>query len=218
MKAVKKILFAHDNDNYLGPIFKAVFQSEISRNPLLAAADLIIDSVGFEGGEGDPLPEVVRSALEAKEIIGFEHSSKNIWLHQDLVQWADLILVPSLLEEDLLCLNFKEAWSKTLQVECYCNRNDGTTGFNPGYSPRLDEECRAAVNVFMNLLPYIINRLKDSYCDALVARGVSIIKGTVKGEAFVVKQAQDLEKFQEGTLPFRYFDPAPPSPQCWAKR
>ena len=110
MKAVKQILFVHDDDNSLGPIFKAVFQKEISCNPFLTTADIKIDSVGFKGGEGDSLPEVVRSVLKAIGILEFTHSSKNIWLHQDLVQWADLILVPSLLEEDLLCLNFKEAW------------------------------------------------------------------------------------------------------------
>ncbi len=133
MKAVKKILFVHADDNSLGPIFKAILQKELQADPVLATAGLQVDSVGTEGGDGEPLQQSVRSALKSMGIQEFEHTSKNIWGRPDLVKWADLILVPSLLEEDILCLNFTEAWSKTLPVECYCGQYYAKTGFYPGY-------------------------------------------------------------------------------------
>lgn len=200
MKAVKNLLFVHADDNSLGPIFKAIFQKEVIADPFLTTAGLKIDSAGFEDSEGELLGESVLSALKALEIEKFEHTSKNIWLHKDLIRWADLILVPSLLEEDLLCLNFKEAWSKTLPVECYCGQYHTDTRFHVGAAPQTEDECRDAVDVSMGLLPHVINRLKDSYCDALVARGVGISEGVVIGEAFAVKQAQDLEMFREGSI------------------
>lgn len=200
MKAVRKILFAHGDDNSLGPIFKSIVQREISGDPVLATAGLIIDSVGIEGGDGEAPGPSVRSALSAVGIKEIAHTSKNLWLHQDLVSWADLILAPSLKEEDLLCLKFTEAWSKALPVECYCGQYKAETGFRPGYAPRSEDECRAAADVFLRLLPHIIDRIKDSYCDALLARGVPICEGRVIGEVFTVKQASDLEEFWEGSI------------------
>ena len=49
-------------------------------------------------------------------------------------------------------------------------------------------------------LPYTINKLKDSFCDALVASGVPISGGVAVGEAFIVKQVLDMEKFREGSI------------------
>ena len=200
MKAVKKILFAHGDDNSLGPIFKAIFQMTISADPILAITGLKIDSVGIESSEGEPLQQFVHSALKSTGIQEFEHTSKNIWLHQDLVRWADLILVPSLLEEDMLCLKFTEAWSKTLPVECYCGQYYTKTRFHPGTAPQTEDECRVAADTFKELLPYVINKLKDSYANALIARGVSMYKGTVIGKAFVVKKGKDLERFEENSI------------------
>jgi len=138
--------------------------------------------------------------LKSTGIQEFEHTSKNIWLHQDLVRWADLILVPSLLEEDMLCLKFTEAWSKTLPVECYCGQYYTKTTFHPGTAPQTEDECRVAADTFKELLPYVINKLKDSYADALIARGISMYEGTVIGKAFVVKKGRDLERFEEGSI------------------
>ena len=197
MKAVKRILFAHGDDNSLGPIFKATFQREVVSDPILAVAGVEIESAGFESNEGEPLQQSVRSALESIGVEGFEHRSRNIRLHQDLIPWADIILVPSLLEEDLLCSNFPEAWSKSLPVECYCGQYDANT---PGDTPQSEDECRVAADIFKGLFPYIINKLKDSFCDALVASGVPISSGIAVGEAFTIKQALDMEKFQVSSI------------------
>ena len=199
MKAIRKVLFFHGDDDSLGPIFKAIFQREILDDPVLVTAGLRLDSVG-NGSEGEPLQESVCSALRSMGIQEFEHTSKNIWLHRDLVQWADLILVPSLKEEDILCLNFREAWSKSLPVECYCGQYYIETRFHPGYAPQSEDECRGAADVFKGLFPYAINKLKDSFCDALVASGVPISSGIAVGKAFTVKQAPDMEEFQEGSI------------------
>lgn len=200
MKAVKKILFAHGDDNSLGPIFKAILQRETSVDPVLATTGLRVDSVGFDSNEGESIPQSVRSVLTAMGIQTFEHTSKNILLHQDLVSWADLILVPSLKEEDLLCLNYAEAWSKTLPVECYCGQYRVETGFHAGYAPENEDECRVTADIFSKILPYVIDKVKDSYTSALTATGVSICKGTAIGKAYVVKKFRDLESFEEGCI------------------
>ncbi len=199
MKAIMKILFFHGDDDSLGPIFKAIFQRQILDDPVLVTAGLRLDSVG-NGSEGEPLQESVCSALRSMGIQEFEHTSKNIWLHRDLVQWADLILVPSLLEEDILCLNFREAWSKILPIECYCGQYYTETRFHPGTAPQTEEECRIAADTFKKLLPHVIDKVKDSYAKALIVRGVSIYAGIVAGKAFVVKQAGDLESFEEDSI------------------
>ena len=200
MKAIKKILIVHADDSSLGPIFKAIFQSELSADPTLATAGLQVDSVGIEGSDGEPLHYSVDSALKSMGVQEFEHTSKNIWLHQDLVRWADLILVPSLWEENILCLNFTAAWSKTLPVECYCGQYYAKIGFHPGTAPHTEDECRASADSFKKLLPDVINKLKDSYADALIARGINMYEGTVIGKAFIVKQAGDLERFEEANI------------------
>ena len=200
MKAVKRIIFAHSADNSLGPIFKATFRREVDSDPILTTARVEIESAGFEGNEGEPLQQFVSAALKSIGIQGFEHRSKNIRLHQDLISWADIILVPSLLEEDLLCHNFRESWSKSLRVECYCGQYDAKMEFKPGYVPQSEDECRAAADIFKGLFPYIINKLKDSFCDVLIASGVPISGGIAVGEAFTVKQAPDMEKFRKGSI------------------
>lgn len=199
MKAIRKVLFFHGDDDSLGPMFKAIFQKKILDDPVLVTAGLRLDSVG-NGSEGEPLKESVCSALKLIGIQEFEHTSKNIWLHRDLVRWADLILVPSLQEEDILCLNFREAWSKTLPVECYCGQYNTERRFHPGTKPETEDEYQVAADIFKGLFPYIINKLKDSFCDALVASGVPISGGIAVGEAFIVKQALDMEKFREGSI------------------
>lgn len=199
MKAIKKVLFFHGDDDSLGPIFKAIFQKKILDDPMLVTAGIRFDSVG-NGSEGELLQESVYSALKLIGIREFEHTSKNIWLHRDLVQWADLIVVPSLQEEDILCLNFREAWSKTLPIECYCGQYNTETRFHPGTKPETEDEYQVAAGIFKGFFPYIINKLKDSFCDALVASGVPISGGIAVGEAFIVKQALDMEKFREGSI------------------
>ncbi len=200
MKAVKRILFAHSADNSLGPIFKATFRREVDSDPILSTAGVEIESAGLEGNEGELLQQSVSVTLKSIGIQGFEHRSKNIRLHQDLISWADIILVPSLLEEDLLCLNFREAWSKSLPIECYCGQYYAKMRFEPGYAPQSEDECQAAADIFKGLFPYIINKLKDSFCDVLIASGVPISGGIAAGEAFTVKQATDMEKFREGSI------------------
>ncbi|MBA7616755.1 hypothetical protein ES703_24054 [subsurface metagenome] len=199
MKAIRKVLFFHGDDDSLGLMFKAIFQKEILDDPVLATAGLRLDSVG-NGSEGESLQESVYSALRSMGIQEFEHTSKNIWFHPDLVRWADLILVPSLAEEDILCINFREAWSKTLPVECYCGQYNTETRFHPGTKPETEDEYQVAADIFKGLFPYTINKLKDSFCDALVASGVPISGGFAVGEAFIVKQALDMEKFREGSI------------------
>jgi len=200
MKAIRNVLFVHADDNSLGPIFKAILQREISTDPVLATAGLRIDSAGFEATEGESLRQSARSALKTMGIQELDHTSKNVWLHQDLVRWADLILVPSLLEEDLLCLKFNEAWSKTLPVECYCGQYRTETRFHPGTTPRTEEELRAAADVFKRLFPHVINRLKDSYASALIAIGISMNQGAAIGTAYVAKRGKELQDFTEGNV------------------
>ncbi|GAI28335.1 unnamed protein product, partial [marine sediment metagenome] len=67
MKAIRKVLFFHGDDNSLGPMFKAILQKKILDDPVLATAGLRLDSVG-NGSEGESLQESVYSALRSMGI------------------------------------------------------------------------------------------------------------------------------------------------------
>ena len=56
-------------------------------------------------------------------------------------------------EEDILCLNFREAWSKTLPVECYCGQYHTKTQFHVGTKPWNEDECWVAADIFKGLFP-----------------------------------------------------------------
>lgn len=196
------MLFVDKDDCSLGPLFKAIVQQAVRIDAVLSTVGLIADTAGIEFpgtelNEGKPPTDVVCSALNSLGFSHFQHSSKSVRMHPELVHWADLILVPALLEEDLLCLDFHEAWSKTLQIECYC----GKYAMHITLSDEATEkEYLSASEVFKALLPDLISRIKDSYANALIAKGVCINKGTVIGNAYIAKYGKDLYNFTKGDI------------------
>jgi hypothetical protein len=56
-----------------------------------------------------------------------------------------------------------------------------------------EDECKAAINIFEGLFPYIVTKVKDSFCNTLVAGGVPISGEISVGEAFVVKKSRILK-------------------------
>lgn len=202
MKAIKHVLFVDKDDRSLSPLFEAIVQQPARTDSVLSTAGLILDTAGIEFpgmelNEGKPPTDVVCSALNSLGFNHFQHISKSVRMHPELVYWADLILVPGLREEDLLCLDFNEAWSKTLPIGCYCGN----------YAMRItlsdeatDKEYLSASEAFNALLPDLISRIKDSYANALIAKGVGLNKGTAIGNAYIAKYGKDLYNFTKGNI------------------
>lgn len=204
MKAIKKVLFVHADDRSLAPLFKAIFQRAVVTDPILSTADLQVDCAGIElpgtvMTEGTPPEYTLRSVLSSIGIKGFQHSSKNVRTHPELVRWADLILVPRSSEEDLLCLDFGEAWSKTIRMDCYCGKYkvDKRLSLSGG---RTEDIYLSAAETFMATLPDLIDNVKSSYASAVIAKGISINRGIAVGNAFIAKRGRDLQGFDEGSI------------------
>lgn len=207
MKAIKHILFIDRDDRSLNPLFKAILEQAMREDPVLSAVGLKVDTAGIdrpgkEVDEGKPPKDTVHSALNSLGIHDLQHASKDIRMQSELLEWADLILVPGLLQEDVLCDDFHEAWSKTLPVECYCGEYEIKTDFMTlsTSDEATEKDYLSAAETFRNLLPGLVCGLKDSYVDAQIAKGICITKGTASGKAYIAKYGQDLYDFTKGDI------------------
>ena len=108
---VRYALLSRPNPQFsLSPLFKAILQRETTLDLVLQTVGLRVDSAGLELpgaeiSEGNTLENPVWSALKSLGIQNFQHSSKSMRLHPDLVRWAVLILVPALMEEEVIFFN-----------------------------------------------------------------------------------------------------------------
>lgn len=199
MKAIKKILFFDAVDQCTEPIFQALFKKGQGSDAVLANSGLEIISTGRRCRSGDPIEEDIKMSLTAAGITDFTYLYTNLFDRPKLIEWADLILVPTLLEEDMVCINFPEARSKTINILSY--------GHPPSESSKVkrvngqpDNGYDSIINWFSYLMPILFSVIKDSYGEALVAKGQCIYPGTVLGPAFVAKSGKELEKFKAGSL------------------
>jgi phosphohistidine swiveling domain-containing protein/protein-tyrosine-phosphatase len=208
MKAVKKVLFVHGDDCSLSPMFKAMLRRQVALDPVLSTAGLQVDSTGIEGDDGHPMIGFANTILKNMGIEEFGHVTKHILLHRDLAEWADLILVPSLLEEDFLCAiwNLPAAHSKTEEIVWYSSSKFIIKGATKDYempvakSQVTEEECQISADTFKLIEGNLINKIKDTYTDALIGRGIPICGGKTKGKAFVMKHGRELENFETGGI------------------
>jgi phosphohistidine swiveling domain-containing protein len=211
MKAIRNILLVHRDDCTLNPLFKAILQQGAQADSVLSMAGLRVDSAeaefpGTDLSEGEPLLPEVQSALDSLGFQEFKHRSKSIKLHPDLISWADLILVPDLGSEDIICTFSHEAWSKTIEIDRYCgNYTVIKAGFMP-HECKTKEDYLSVARTFNTLVPDLINRVKDSYAYARIVKGIGMNKKTVManiiitGHASVVKCGSDLMKFVKGNI------------------
>ena len=202
MKSIKHVLFVDKDGRSLSPIFRAIVEQMTRVDSVLSTAVLVADTAGIEfsgteSSEGMPPTNVVCSALNSLGFSHFQHNSKSVRLHPELIHWADLILVPGLREEDLLCLDFPEAWSKTLPIECYCGKYTMHIALS---DEATEKEFLSASETLKALLPDLISRIKDSYANALVAKGVGMNKGTAVGHAYIAKHGKALYDFPKGNI------------------
>ncbi len=134
----------------------------------------------------DPVLKCAEVEIRQSFIEGSDHG---LYINDPSVQanveWADLILASGLLEEDKLCVSFFEARSITLTLPSL---------IRPG--ERWQNDC-ASID---QLLPIIIGRIKDSFSNAILAKGTALGKGTVVGTALVAKKMADLLDFQDGQI------------------
>jgi len=199
MKAIKKILFFDAVDQCTEPIFQALFKKGQGSDAVLANSGLEIISTGKRCRSGDRVEEDIKRSLTAAEITDFTYLYTNLFDRPKLIEWADLILVPTLLEEDMVCINFPEARSKTISIMCYGQPlSESSKAKQVNGQP--DNGYDSIIDWFSFIMPILFGVIKDSYSEALVAKGQCIYPGTILGPAFVAKSGKELEKFEEGSI------------------
>ncbi len=199
MKAIKNILYLDAIDNSSAePIFHALFKKLQASDAVLSNSGLNIQTAGVRN-DGMPVNNDIMAALASSGIQGFEYKHTCLHAHPELIGWADMILVSTLLEEDMICMRYHEARSKTNSILCYSRP--------PQEQPETQSSVQHSQNIydstiawFNELIPVLFKVIKDSYCDALILKGKCIYSGTVMGPAFVAKSGDELEKFEEGSI------------------
>jgi len=83
----------------------------------------------------------------------------------------------------------------SLPIGCYCGNYAITLS-----DEATDKEYLSASEAFNALLPDLISRIKDSYVNALIAKGVGLNKGTAIGNAYIAKYGKDLYNFTKGNI------------------
>jgi len=215
VKEIKKILFVHRVERPVNPLFEAIMQRAVLSDSVLSTAGLCIDSAeiglpqDYVVEEKKPLPEV-QSILDSMGCQSYSYRSKDIRSQSSLIDWADLILVPDLGTEDLLCMFSHEAWSKTIEISVYCGKKHGGADadkLSDGNSPKSTDDYISIATTFKMLLPELINRIKDSYASHLIVKGRLFVNNktaplgaTVTGNASVVMCGGDLLNFTPGNI------------------
>jgi phosphohistidine swiveling domain-containing protein/protein-tyrosine-phosphatase len=212
MKEIKKVLFVCSEDCSLNPLFVAILQKAIKDDPILSVAGIRIDSAeisypGMDLSQNDLSAHEIKSVLAELGFQNVGYQPKNIKMHPDVIEWADLILVPRLSDEDLLCLFYPDTWSKSIEIESFCGRYEvGKELLSYSNLPKNKEEYLSISKRFNELLPDLMNRIKDSYAYALIVKGKGMNQKTASGNATVIGRASvvrcgyDLINFVKGNI------------------
>lgn len=208
MKEIKTILFVHRVDKPFNPLFEAILREAALSDSVLSTAGLCIESaeIGFPDDdliEGNLMLPEIKSTLESLGFQSYYYSSKNIRLHPELIEWADAIFVPDLGVEDLLCLFYHNAWSKTIPMEDPSSSNK-YLNYNVSFYDKDDNNVNysSVAMAFKAFLPDIIDRVKDSFANHLVVKGRVLGKDgvTIIGNATVIRHKSDLANFTPGNI------------------
>ena len=199
LKAIRKVLFIDLDDRSVGPIFKAMLRKKVLHDPVLSTAGVEVRSAGIHVREGRQAEGYVVSTLHSLGIHDIHYLSQSIFLHRELIQWADLILVVDAFD-DIVSHRLDGAWGKTMRVDFWPHWP--LMGRIKRFPTKIDSEeaCLSYVEFLENTMPDIIAGIKDSYIGALVCRGTTITPGCVAGSAFVARSLADLEGFVEGNI------------------
>lgn len=207
---IRNILIVGREGSSLSSLLRALLKREIKNDPILVEAGIKVDSadISFHGPElkaSQPFSTKVKSSL-AKSGLDISEISPESPLRSGILQWADLILVPGLGEEDLLCISDRATWSKIEGINTFCSRlNNIELSVPPGMVDN-EEIFLSAVVTFKELLPDLINRIKDSYAGARIIKGIGMNRKTifsntvVTGYASVARSGYDLLKFTKGNI------------------
>jgi hypothetical protein len=177
MKGIKNIPFIHRVERPVTPLFEAILRQTVLSELTLLTAGVCVDSAEINLSKEDivedrqPLP-AVQSTLNLLGFQNYSYQSKNIRLQPDLVDWADLILVPDLEVENRLCSLFPQALSKTIESSVYVRKTLGD-GVNidklqNGNGPESENDYLSIATTFQILLPFLISRIKDTYAGHLI--------------------------------------------------
>jgi len=207
MKAIKRILFVCSDIHLLNPLFQVILNQAVEADPILSVAEISVESavISWPGAESVanylPAPEM-ESALGEMGFSCKTNRSREIKLHPEILLWADSILVPGLMEEDMLCAFSHDAWSKIVQIESFCGKHEaGKQLLSYDSLPKTKDYYSSMAAKFKELIPYLIGRIKDSLTNALIVKGIGMNKKTawgsaiVIGRASVVRRGYDLENF-----------------------
>jgi phosphohistidine swiveling domain-containing protein len=216
MKEVRKILFIHRVERPVNPLFEAILQQAVLSDLTLLTARVCTDSAEFSLSNGDiseegyPVP-AVQFALNSLGFQNYSYRSKDIRLQPQLIDWADLILGPDSEVDDRLCWLFPQASGKTIELSVYVGKTLGEEvnidELPNGSGPESENDYLSIATTFQTLLPFLINRIKDTYASHLIVKGKSFVNNknrpfgaAVMGNACVVHNGKDLLSFTSGNI------------------
>ena len=216
MKGIRKILFIHRVERPVNPLFEAILRQAVLSDLTLLTAGVCTDSAEIRLSSGDiseerqPLP-AVQSALNSLGFRNYTYRSKDIRLQPQLIDWVDLILVPDIEVEDRLCRFFPQALSKTIELSVYVGKTLGDQAnidkLQNGKVPESENDYLSIATTFQTLLPFLINRIKDTYTGHLIVKGKSFVNNkngpfgaAVLGNACIVRSGKDLLNFTPGNI------------------
>jgi phosphohistidine swiveling domain-containing protein len=216
MKGIRKILLIHRVERPVNPLFEAILRQAVLSDLTLLTAGVCTDSAEIDLSEEDivedrqPLP-AVQSVLYSLGFQNYSYQSKNIKLQPHLIDWAELILVPDSEVEDRLCRLFPQALSKTIELSVYVGKTLGDQvnidKLQNGTGPESENDYLSIAITFQILLPFLINRIKDTYAGHLIVKGKCFVNNknvpfgaTIIGNACVVKSGKDLLHFTPGNI------------------
>ncbi|MDD4793840.1 MAG: hypothetical protein PHU18_01160 [Dehalococcoidales bacterium] len=202
-KAIRKLLLLDKDGRSLGHLFKALFQQALDADPVLSFAGVTLECAGIGHPdilvEGKKVKREVQNALIKLGLPCSDELSKDIVFYPELVATADIIIVPTLAQEDGICLKYDNAWSKVVTLSSDSQTLAGINSIKlPEPATKLDYIAWAEwVKPVLNA---ITRMLKQSFAESVVVRGISKNKGIAVGEAHVARHGNDLIGFRRGNI------------------
>ena len=216
MKGIRKILLIHRVERPVNPLFEAILRQAVLSDLTLLTAGVCTDSAEISLSKEDlvedrqPLP-AVQYALASLGFQNYAYKSQNIRVQPHLIDRADLIFVPDSAVEARLCRLFPQASGKTIELSVYVGKTLGKAvnidELQNGNGPESENDYLSIATTFQTLLPFLINRIKDTYAGHLIVKGKSFVNnkngpfGTpVMGNACIVRNGKDLLNFIPGNI------------------